>query len=51
MGIYSIRTLTYYLTDEFQTAIQIWVLISIVIPFVMVGLGIAERRYENLAAM
>ena len=35
MGIYSIRTLTYYLTDEFQTAIQIWVLISIVIPFVM----------------
>lgn len=47
MGIYSIRTLTYYLTDEFQTAIQIWVLISIVIPFVMVGLGIAEKKIRK----
>ncbi|MEI3260352.1 MAG: ABC transporter permease [Faecalimonas umbilicata] len=47
MGIYSIRTLTYYLTDEFQTAIQIWVLISIVIPFVMVGLGIAEKKIQK----
>ena len=43
MGIYSIRTLTYYLTDEFQTAIQIWVLI----PFVMVGLGIAEKKIRK----
>lgn len=47
MGIYSIRTLTYYLSNEFQTVIQIWVWISMVLPFVMTVLGIAEKRIRR----
>ena len=47
MGIYSIRTLTYYLFNEFQTVIQIWVWISMVLPFVMTVLGIAEKRIRR----
>lgn len=45
MGIYGIRTLTYYFSDKFLSVIKLWCIFSIFVPFFMAIIILPMNRF------